>query len=672
VLIFFFFLTQSETKVVFFGSQSKTIHRNRLLFEISTFIMVLTNQATRWSTSQSVQAFCSDVHAWELRDAVAQVSPLYIYTRLIMPLMQQGSNSFLKNFQIDLFISLLAFIKSAPVTPYICKQARLIETITQTHSRNILYLPSDLQSQIMRFLDGPAVLAVVHTCKEWCFLLRQTRAWLLPPHIERYVRLLRGFTAAEQQAINALSVEFGNSSADVFALLSSVKLIVSGFARLADVSVFHGWMYVMNSSAHINKLFGTNGCKQTSDLLNATLHNWSTMIRTDEELVFVLELMTCSMHSAPLHHAALRQTNNTIGNSVCIVLQNDKRLELSYEVRFVMTKFLSALYARKQQHHDESPNDMCAQTIATLIQFHFQLSEIRQPVELPLLIICLWMLQRMEDRAPNDHFMKDMIKRCAMEHISDLLLHRCCRVVAPALRLAGAAFYRGASSTQYLLDRNVLSALKELLKCTHSHCIRTEAMWAISNVAAGTVKQQHMLIHATLLPDVIYIVNDSVESQEIRRNGIWTLANLATTEDWAIVSFILELGGISCLCKCFNYLHHDDKELVTILIESLSSILSSARAMSHHQTTTDKTAKQQSAQSVLSNSVTLMQSYGMEDTLDELAYHTDHETKARNLLRMLHEISCHEKGLINTKDHDNDDEMNESKDEKGGMESTQI
>jgi len=99
----------------------------------------------------------------------------------------------------------------------------------------------------------------------------------------------------------------------------------------------------------------------------------------------------------------------------------------------------------------------------------------------------------------------------------------------PALRLLGALVSASSPElTDLVIAAGVLRALRDAVRCVEASTqVRCDAVWTLSNIAAGSPAQAQRLL---IEPGVWAAVCDSLESgatHEIRRECAWTIVNVA-------------------------------------------------------------------------------------------------------------------------------------------------
>jgi len=147
-------------------------------------------------------------------------------------------------------------------------------------------------------------------------------------------------------------------------------------------------------------------------------------------------------------------------------------------------------------------------------------------------------------------------------------------VIAPALRAAGNVVSGTEQQTQAIVDAGVLPILAVLV----GHCkpaFRKDALWAVSNIAAGSKSQaQAAAAEPGLLGTALRAVLARKERDElpVQKEAVWVLSNLTTrgrggTTDATMQSVVDAevLEPLCALCGSDSAMHKEESELMSIL-----------------------------------------------------------------------------------------------------------
>lgn len=100
-----------------------------------------------------------------------------------------------------------------------------------------------------------------------------------------------------------------------------------------------------------------------------------------------------------------------------------------------------------------------------------------------------------------------------------------------------------------VLDRNWIPLLLELLRPDKPPDTQVEALWALTNIAAGTSEHTPLLVNAGAIPILVKLL--SSEEGEVVEQAMWVLGNLAG-EGAATRDTVLNAGAMARLVKCLE------------------------------------------------------------------------------------------------------------------------
>ena len=95
---------------------------------------------------------------------------------------------------------------------------------------------------------------------------------------------------------------------------------------------------------------------------------------------------------------------------------------------------------------------------------------------------------------------------------------------------------------QDVLDRNIVPQLLKFLRDKDHAALQVEALWALTNIAAGTTEHTHLLIKNNAVPELVKLLDS--EHQEVLEQAIWVIGNIAgdgaTARDTVLKAMALE------------------------------------------------------------------------------------------------------------------------------------
>ncbi|KAG2374925.1 hypothetical protein C9374_010299 [Naegleria lovaniensis] len=143
-------------------------------------------------------------------------------------------------------------------------------------------------------------------------------------------------------------------------------------------------------------------------------------------------------------------------------------------------------------------------------------------------------------------------------------------IQTPALRTIGNILTGDDTLTQAVLSANsgeVIYCLKSLLDHP-KQSLRKEAMWTISNIAAGTISQIQQLIDAGVVPKIIEKLGDEYT---VQKEGYWGLSNICDCGSRSQIEYVVKCGGVNQLVKGLNKLQ--DPKVTYAVMEGLEAVL---------------------------------------------------------------------------------------------------
>lgn len=142
-------------------------------------------------------------------------------------------------------------------------------------------------------------------------------------------------------------------------------------------------------------------------------------------------------------------------------------------------------------------------------------------------------------------------------------------LLVPALRTLGNFVTGNETQTQVAIDAGLLPALVPLLSHSRKN-VRKEALWVLSNVAAGTAAQLKSLCSTPdLLQRVLGQLSSNVE-WDCRKEAAWVTSNIATSSTREMVVRLVEQGAIPLLC---DLLEVSETKIVLIALDAVEAIL---------------------------------------------------------------------------------------------------
>mmetsp|Transcript_17259 Transcript_17259/g.22025 ORF Transcript_17259/g.22025 Transcript_17259/m.22025 type:complete len:837 (+) Transcript_17259:356-2866(+) len=102
---------------------------------------------------------------------------------------------------------------------------------------------------------------------------------------------------------------------------------------------------------------------------------------------------------------------------------------------------------------------------------------------------------------------------------------------------------------QELVDRDIVPQLLHFLKDKSDSALQVEALWALTNIAAGTHEHTHLLIKNNAVPTLVSLLMS--QHHEVLEQAVWVLGNIAG-DDATARDTVLSAGALEPLLKCMD------------------------------------------------------------------------------------------------------------------------
>jgi len=159
-----------------------------------------------------------------------------------------------------------------------------------------------------------------------------------------------------------------------------------------------------------------------------------------------------------------------------------------------------------------------------------------------------------------------------VEKVMALLGHAERTTRTPALRMIGNIGSGSEDQTQLIVDLGVLEHLPTLLSVDERPVIRKEAMWLISNIAAGTQEQITALLEADIMPLVLELMNHAPD--EVRKEAVWAATNFTSGCSNEQMEEFLDIGFWTEMLRYCETGHRNFAEV----LEGFQSVLNMGEA----------------------------------------------------------------------------------------------
>ncbi|KAH6762485.1 importin alpha isoform 4 [Perilla frutescens var. hirtella] len=177
-----------------------------------------------------------------------------------------------------------------------------------------------------------------------------------------------------------------------------------------------------------------------------------------------------------------------------------------------------------------------------------------------------WALSYLSD-GTNDKI-QAVIEAGVCQRLVELLLNPSPTVLVPALRTVGNIVTGDDGQTQFVIDKQVLPCLQQLLNQNHKKSIKKEACWTISNITAGNRAQIQAVIETGIISPLVQLLQHA--EFEIKKEAAWAISNATSGGSPEQIRFLVTQGCIKPLC---DLLICPDPRIVTVCLEGLENIL---------------------------------------------------------------------------------------------------
>lgn len=122
-----------------------------------------------------------------------------------------------------------------------------------------------------------------------------------------------------------------------------------------------------------------------------------------------------------------------------------------------------------------------------------------------------------------------------------------------------------------VLERRWIPRLLEWLKFSEHPDIQVEALWALTNIAAGTTEHTNMLLQHNPVPALVNLLDSP--NEKVLEQAVWVLGNIAG-EGAASRDIVLSNGALKPLVDCIQR-HQDSQQIMRIGSWALNNLCDS-------------------------------------------------------------------------------------------------
>jgi importin subunit alpha-1 len=138
------------------------------------------------------------------------------------------------------------------------------------------------------------------------------------------------------------------------------------------------------------------------------------------------------------------------------------------------------------------------------------------------------------------------------------------KYIVPSIRTIGNLLTGLNQTTDYLIEIGVIPFLQKFLYHKIAN-VRKEALWALSNITAGSLSQVKAAINAGVVMNALALTKDS--DREVTREALLVVTNVVANSDEETLLYMRELNFIECYIWVLK--NYKDPELVLIVLKSI-------------------------------------------------------------------------------------------------------
>lgn len=161
-----------------------------------------------------------------------------------------------------------------------------------------------------------------------------------------------------------------------------------------------------------------------------------------------------------------------------------------------------------------------------------------------------------------------VINKGLLHDMTPLLSHEDVKIQTAAIRALGSIVTGDEEQTQAVIDAGAVPHLFKLISENHNDKIVKEALWFVSNIAAGTVEQIQQLIDNMLIGRIIYHMEHGDFSA--KKESAWAIYNISLSGTMEQLEHLIKEGVVPALC---GLLKMNDTTVVKNTLETLLGLL---------------------------------------------------------------------------------------------------
>ncbi|XP_039162369.1 importin subunit alpha-4 [Eucalyptus grandis] len=185
-----------------------------------------------------------------------------------------------------------------------------------------------------------------------------------------------------------------------------------------------------------------------------------------------------------------------------------------------------------------------------------------------VLIDTCWTLSYICDG--SDHNIQSVLDAGFCPRLVELLVHPSPNVQVPTLKTVGNIVSGNEDQTQFVIDKEGLPPLYQILTENWDRSVKEEACWIIANITAGNQNQIQAVIKANIIPPVVSLLQHA--EFKIKKEAAWAISYAVSGGSHEQIQYLVSQGCIKPLC---DFLTCSDPEIITVCLDGVESILDS-------------------------------------------------------------------------------------------------
>lgn len=170
----------------------------------------------------------------------------------------------------------------------------------------------------------------------------------------------------------------------------------------------------------------------------------------------------------------------------------------------------------------------------------------------------------------SNHNIQSVLDAGFCPRLVELLMHPSPNVQVPTLKTVGNIVSGNEDQTQFVIDKQGLPPLYQILTENWDRSVKEEACWVIANITAGNRNQIQAVMKANIIPPVVSLLQHA--EFKIKKEAAWAISYAVSGGSHEQIQYLVSQGCIKLLC---DFLTCSDPEIITVCLDGVESILES-------------------------------------------------------------------------------------------------